>query len=114
MSTVSFEKEPVVRKPICVICNGEFPFASENAWGIRPDRVGHPNIFICWECVHWLFKVFLDHITNFSYSFLFVDKPIKIGKYSNRVIRNEQIVGHQRFWINPFNVSLRLLEEVSG
>jgi hypothetical protein len=80
------------RMPRCVICHGKFPFASEFAWGIKPDRVGHPHLFICWECVHWLFKVFLDHITNFSYMQLFSDQPIKIGEYASRVIRNEKLL----------------------
>jgi hypothetical protein len=79
------------RMPRCTICHGKFPFASENAWGIKPDRT-NPHLFICWECVHWLFKVFLDHITNFSYMFVFSDQKIKIGKYSSRVMRDEKVL----------------------
>lgn len=78
-------------KPICTICHGEFPFPSETAWGIRLDRKSNPDLFICWECVHWLFKVFLEHIDNFSYCYLFLGKAPKIGEYSNRVIRNEKL-----------------------
>jgi hypothetical protein len=80
------------RMPRCVICKGKFPFASEFAWGIKPDRKGYPHLFICWECVHWLSKVFHDHITNFSYMQLFSGEPIKIGKYSSRVIRDEKTI----------------------
>jgi hypothetical protein len=80
------------RMPRCVICKGQFPFASEFAWGICPDRKGNPHLFICWECVHWLSKVFFDHITNFSYTQLFISQPIKIGEYSSRVIRNEKLM----------------------
>jgi hypothetical protein len=78
------------RMPRCVICKGKFPFASEFAWGIKPDRKGLPHLFICWECVHWLFKLFSDHLTSFSYGRLFSDQHIKIGEYSSRVIRNEK------------------------
>lgn len=80
------------RKPRCVICKGKYPFASEYALGIRSDRKGNPHLFICWECVHWLFKVFADHITNMSYSELFCGNPIRIGEYSRRVMRNEKVI----------------------
>jgi len=78
-------------KPVCVICHGKFEFPSKTAYGIKPDRKSNPDLFICWECVHWLCKVFLDHIENFSYCYLFLDKAPKIGKYSSRVIRNEKL-----------------------
>ena len=79
-------------KKSCIICKGKFPFPSETAWGIMPDREMFPDVFICWECVHWLIKVFLEHIDNFSYCYLFGDLAPKIGEYSNRVVRNEKIV----------------------
>jgi len=84
-------------KPICTICKGHFPFASESAYGIKPDRKSNPDLFICWECVHWLQKVFNDHINNFSYSLLFTDKEIQVGRYSSRVIRDEKVLPVPRF-----------------
>lgn len=63
------------QKPVCVICNGKYPFASETAFGIRPNKFKKdmPDILICWECVHWLHKEFGEHIRNFSYTLLFVN-----------------------------------------
>lgn len=79
-------------KRTCAICKGMYSFPAETAHGIYPDRKLHPDLFICWECVHWLFKVFMDHIVNYSYCYLFNDKAPNIGKYSSRVIRNEKII----------------------
>lgn len=94
-----FNSEPCIamgdrgsRHPRCVICNGKFPFASGYAWGLTPDRKGFPHVFICWECVHWLSKVFQDHIVNFSYGYVFRDRRIRLGEYSSRVFRNEKVL----------------------
>ena len=62
------------QKPICIICNGKYPLAGEFAWGLKPNRgkKDMPDIFICWECVHWLQEEFNKQINNFSYMMLFM------------------------------------------
>ena len=69
-------------KPVCIICNGKYAFASETAFGLRPNihRKDMPNVFICWECVHSLYDEFAKHITNFSYSLLFTHPERSIDK----------------------------------
>jgi len=60
---------------ICTICGGSFPFPDEYAWGIKPDRKHRPNLFICWECCHWLLKDLIKHIVNESYKQVFNKYP---------------------------------------
>lgn len=64
-------------KPVCVICGGKYPFPpGDGCYGIRPNKFKKdmPDILICWECVHWLHKDLGEHIRNFSYSLLFVER----------------------------------------
>jgi len=60
---------------VCSICGGEFPFPDKWAWGIKPDRDHRPNLFICWECCHWLLKTLVEHIVSESYKSVFDKYP---------------------------------------
>jgi hypothetical protein len=60
---------------VCSICGGEFPFPSEHSWGIKPDRKYRPNLFICWECCHWLLKTLVEQVVSHSYNWTFQKYP---------------------------------------
>ena len=77
------------RIPRCVICKGKFPLASASSWGIKPDRKGFPKVFICWECVHWLYGEFSAQIENFSYMMLFSERnpQVKASHLANKFIQ---------------------------
>ena len=60
----------------CVICKGRYPFPSNEARGLYPDRKRYPNVFICWECVHWLSKIFFELMRSNSYYLLFVKQEV--------------------------------------
>jgi len=65
---------------VCVICKGSFEFPSEEARGLYPLLRLFPDVFICWECVHSLFKVFCGQISGKSYYFLFAKKEERVKK----------------------------------
>jgi len=59
---------------LCVVCKGWYPFPSKEARGLYPYRndVVHGDVFICWECVHSLFKIFAKSLCGNSYKQLFL------------------------------------------
>lgn len=67
-------KEPnrSTKGDVCVICKGQYDFPSQEARGIYPHPLSHPNVFICWECVLSLVKKLIPQILNESYKQLFL------------------------------------------
>jgi len=60
---------------VCVICGGAYPFPDKYGWGLKPDRDRRPDLFICWECVHWLTPKLVEHLRSNSYNFEFSEYP---------------------------------------
>jgi hypothetical protein len=75
---------------VCIVCQGFFPFLAKDAYGLRLNR-NHshikeiPDFFICWECVHWLFKKFSDQLSGLSYTLLSSIDEEKAGLRSKNI-----------------------------
>lgn len=56
----------------CLLCNDHYPLASEYTRGIRYEPIpGKGWVYICWECVTGLKKVFDAQFNSLAYTFLF-------------------------------------------
>lgn len=70
---------------VCVLCNGCYEFASEDAHGLAFPRRGDNadrDVFICWECARYLFDRLAAQLSSIAYGALFgVRDPIRPTRF---------------------------------